>query len=287
MINNKNIEEKEKELFSQLKPIYTKSKEDVWSTLEKTIEQEQTVQKKRTRTIRLVWIKYASAASIIIVIGLGLFARLYTTTIDAPTAQSSQHVLPDGSIIYLNAETSINYHPYWWSFNREVELRGEAFFEVKKGETFSVVSDMAIVEVLGTSFNIYSRSDKFAVYCKTGKVRVRDKRPNEVILAPEQYVSSNKQTNTLQLRDDVNTDQVMSWRLNKFLYNTTPITKVLEDFERHYGIHVETEIYNIDELRYTGLFMRDIGAQKALDIVSFSFELNVEKKGGNTYLVKN
>lgn len=287
MINNKKIEEQEKELFSQLKPIYTKSKDDVWATLEKTIAQDQTVQKKKTRTIHLGWIKYASAASIIIIIGLGLFARLFTTTIDSPSGQTAQHILPDGSIIYLNAESHINYNPYWWSFNREVELHGEAFFEVEKGETFSVVSEMAIVEVLGTSFNIYNRSDKFEVYCKTGKVRVRDKHSNEVMLTPEQYVSSNEETNTFQLRDDVNTDQIMSWRLNKFLYNSTPITKVLEDFERHYGIHVETEIDNIDELHYTGLFMRDIGAQKALDIVSFSFELNVEKKGENTYLVKN
>jgi transmembrane sensor len=286
MTNNKNIEEQEKALFSQLKPNYSKNKEDVWSTLEKTVVQNQTVQKKKTRTIRLVWIKYAAAASILIVIGLGLFARLYATTIDVPTGQTSQHTLPDGSIIYLNSESSINYHPYWWSFNREVELDGEAFFEVEKGESFRVLSEMGSVEVLGTSFNVYCRSDKYAVYCKTGKVRVRDPHSNEVILTPEQFVSANAETNTLQLKDNVNTDQVMSWRLNKFLYNTTPITKVLEDFERHYGIRINTDIDNIDELHYTGLFMRDIGAQKALDIISFSFELNVEKNGENTYLVK-
>ena len=287
MINNKNLVKQEKELFSQLKLNYTKSKADVWATLEKTIAQDQTALKKKTLTNRLVWIKYASAASIIIAIGLGLFARLYTTTIDASTGQSSQHILPDGSIVYLNAETSINYHPYWWIFNREVELQGEAFFEVEKGETFSVVSEMAIVEVIGTSFNIYNRSNKFAVYCKTGRVAVRYKHSNEIMLTPEQYVSSNEETNTLQLRDDINTDQVMSWRLNKFLYNITPITKVFEDFERHYGIRIETEIENLEELQYTGLFMRDIGAQKALDIVSFTFELNVEKKGENIYLVKH
>lgn len=287
MINNKNLVKQEKELFSQLKLNYTKSKADVWATLEKTIAQDQTALKKKTLTNRLVWIKYASAASIIIAIGLGLFARLYTTTIDASTGKSSQHILPDGSIVYLNAETSINYHPYWWNFNREVELQGEAFFEVEKGQTFSVVSEMAIVEVIGTSFNIYNRSNKFAVYCKTGRVAVRYKHSNEVMLTPEQYVSSNEETNTLQLRDDINTDQVMSWRLNKFLYNITPITKVFEDFERHYGIRIETEIENLEELHYTGLFMRDIGAQKALDIVSFTFELNVEKKGENIYLVKH
>ena len=282
MKNNKNIEEQEKELFSQLKPSYYKSKEDVWASLEKTITDDQTVQK--TNTIRFVWLKYSAAASILIAIGLGLFARLYTTTVDVPAEQNSQHTLPDGSIVFLNAESSINYHPYWWSFNREVELNGEAFFEVEKGETFSVLSSMGSVEVLGTSFNIYNRDQTYTVYCKTGKVRVQNQHANEVILKPGQF--TNAESLARQTTEDLNSEQIMSWRLNKFLYNTTPLTKVLEDFERHYGIRIDVQMNNINELHYTGLFKRDIGAEKALEIVSFSFDLIIEKTEENTYLVK-
>ena len=282
MKNNKNIEEQEKELFSQLKPSYYKSKEDVWASLEKTITDDQTVQK--TNTIRFVWLKYSAAASILIAIGLGLFARLYTTTVDVPAEQNSQHTLPDGSIVFLNAESSINYHPYWWSFNREVELNGEAFFEVEKGETFSVLSSMGSVEVLGTSFNIYNRDQTYTVYCKTGKVRVQNQQANEVILKPGQV--TNAESLARQTTEDLNSEQIMSWRLNKFLYNTTPLTKVLEDFERHYGIKIDVQMNHINELHYTGLFKRDIGAEKALEIVSFSFDLIIEKTKENTYLVK-
>ena len=282
MKNNKNIEDQEKELFSQLKPSYYKSKEDVWASLEKTITDDQTVQK--TNTIRFVWLKYSAAASILIAIGLGLFARLYTTTVDVPAEQNSQHTLPDGSIVFLNAESSINYHPYWWSFNREVELNGEAFFEVEKGETFSVLSSMGSVEVLGTSFNIYNRDQTYTVYCKTGKVRVQNQHANEVILKPGQF--TNAESLARQTTEDLNSEQIMSWRLNKFLYNTTPLTKVLEDFERHYGIKIDVQMNHINELHYTGLFKRDIGAEKALEIVSFSFDLIIEKTKENTYLVK-
>jgi len=282
MKNNKNIEEQEKELFSQLKPSYYKSKEDVWASLEKTITDDQTVQK--TNTIRFVWLKYSAAASILIAIGLGLFARLYTTTVDVPAEQNSQHTLPDGSIVFLNAESSINYHPYWWSFNREVELNGEAFFEVEKGETFSVLSSMGSVEVLGTSFNIYNRDQTYTVYCKTGKVRVQNQQANEVILKPGQV--TNAESLARETTEDLNSEQIMSWRLNKFLYNTTPLTKVLEDFERHYGIKIDVQMNHINELHYTGLFKRDIGAEKALEIVSFSFDLIIEKTKENTYLVK-
>ena len=286
MTNNKNIEEQEKELFSRLKPDYSKSKEDVWSALEKVMGEKQQAPKKKSRTIPLVWIKYAAAACFLLVFGLGLFARFYSTEITVPSGHNSQHTLPDGSTVYLNAESSLKYKPYWWNFTREVELKGEAFFEVKKGESFSVYSEMGSVEVLGTSFNVYSRSDSFGVYCKSGKVRVRDNFSNEVILLPEQFVSANGTANTLQLNDEVNMDEIMAWRLNKFVYNTTPFTKVLGDFERHYGIQIETDVKSLNKLHYTGLFMRDIGAEKALDIVCFSFELKLEKTGKNAYLIK-
>lgn len=285
MMNNKHIEEQEKELFSQAKPDYSKSKEDVWSTMGKVISDDQPIQKKGKRTIRLTRVKYTAAASILIVVGLGLFARFYTLTIDIPSRETSQHRLPDGSIVCLNAKSSINYHPYWWSFSREIELDGEAFFKVKKGKVFSVLSDMGSVEVLGTSFNVYNRDGVYAVYCKTGKVRVRDQYGNEVIIKPGQV--TNAEGSSLKTSEDFNSDQIMSWRLNKFIYNSTPITKVLEDFERHYGIKVDPEINQIDELYYTGLFTRDINAEKALEIVSFSFDLIVEKTGENTYIVKH
>ena len=284
MTNNKHIEEQEKELFSQAKPAYSKSKEDVWSAMEKTITEDHTVLEKNKRTVRLTWMKYAAAASILLLVGLGLFARFYTLTIEVPTGETSQHKLPDGSIVYLNAETSIDYHPYWWSFNREVELDGEAFFEVEKGESFSVLSSMGSVEVLGTSFNIYNRDQTYTVYCKTGKVRVQNQHANEVILKPGQV--TNAESLARQTTADLNSEQIMSWRLNKFLYNTTPLTKVLEDFERHYGIRIDVQMNNINELHYTGLFKRDIGAEKALEIVSFSFDLIIEKTEENTYLVK-
>ena len=132
MTNNKHMEEQEKELFSQAQPDYSRSKEDVWSVLEKRVSRDQTVQKKEKRTVALTWMKYGAAASILILFGLGFFARFYTITVIVPAGETSQHALPDGSIVYLNAASSINYLPYWWNFNRTIELEGEAFFEVEK-----------------------------------------------------------------------------------------------------------------------------------------------------------
>ena len=95
------------------------------------------------------------------------------------------------------------------------------------------------------------------------------------------------ENNNLDVINDLDSDQIMSWRLNKFVYNTTPLTKVLADFEVHYGIQVDTDIRHMDKLHYTGLFLRDIGAEKALEIISFSFDLSVEKTGKNTYIIKH
>lgn len=281
-MTNKDIHELEKQFLSELKPTYTKSKEDVWATLKNVAHKTQP--KKEIKIRRLVWPKYAAVASVIIILGLGLFARYYTANITTPIGKTSQHTLPDGSIVYLNAESSIDYHPYWWRFDREISLDGEAFFEVQKGKRFQVRSSRGSVEVLGTSFNVFSREGEFTVYCKTGKVRVRDKHDHQVILIPGQV--ANEVDGFLSSEKNVDAEEILSWRLNKFIYNTTPISKVMEDFERHYNIKIRLSLPDRRELNYTGLFSRDISAEEALKIVCYSFEMEVEKTEENTYLVK-
>ena len=83
-------------------------------------------------------------------------------------------ILPDGSIAQLNGSSTLKYHPYWWNISRNISLEGEAFFEVAKGSKFSVESKNGTTSVLGTSFNIYARSNQYEVVCVTGKVWVEN-----------------------------------------------------------------------------------------------------------------
>lgn len=206
----------EQELFSNLEFSYSRSKADVWSSMEGLLGDEPEVQKeevqeqakpetapkedgaeiiefdvvkpvKRGRTISISHIFMSIAASLALILCAGLMARYYTTTVEVAPGEFSSHTLPDGSEVHLNAATTLSYHPYWWRMNRAVALEGEAYFVVAKGKKFTVDTKLGSTEVLGTEFNVYARDDDFKVFCEEGRVKVASEKvvegtSNEVIL---------------------------------------------------------------------------------------------------------
>ena len=284
MKSNFEIENKEKKVFSNLKPNYSKNKKDVWSEIDLAISQNELKGEKETTPTIKLWYKYSIAASFLVLFSIGISMRLYTTEIYTLTNETSNHILPDGSKIELNAATTISYHPYWWKFNRSVNLEGEALFKVQKGEEFNVISSNGTTQVLGTSFNIYSRNEEYQVYCKSGKVRVIDNELNEVILQPGQFAET--ETNKIQLKNNINPELILAWKSDMFIYKNTPLKKVFKDFETYYGIKIETNLNTISNLNYSGFFKRKTTINQALEIVCYSFDLKLDKINKNHYLVK-
>lgn len=277
------IDNMEEDFYSKLKPKYSKSKKEIWSEFDSILSKNK--EKKKTKIIQNLWFKYGIAASFLILFSTGLFMRFYTINISSLSGEIVNQKLPDGSIIQLNSESNISYHPYWWKINRSVNLDGEAFFKVKRGEKFNVRSLNGTTQVLGTSFNIYSRNKAYKVYCKSGKVLVIDNQSNQLILKPGEFASISKELNKIELNNELNSDHILSWKSEMFRYKATPLAKVFEDFEIKYGIKIKCEYDEINKLNYTGFFERNIGLKKALDLVCYSFNLKIEKVKNNLYLV--
>ncbi len=191
----------EQELFSNLEFTYSRSKEDVWGSLEGLLGEDPDVKKEelkekaeadkvsddgaeiielnawqpKEKPIKKIAVNrtfMAVAASLALLLCAGLTARFYTTTVHVAPGEFTSHTLPDGSEVHLNAATTIKYHPYWWRMDRAVKLNGEAYFVVAKGKKFTVDAVLGSTEVLGTEFNMYARGDNFTVLCEEGKVRV-------------------------------------------------------------------------------------------------------------------
>lgn len=285
---NKDSNTGEEQLFSKLELSYKKSKADVWSELSSMMDEapakaEATVVSPKAKSIS--WIPLSIAASIVLFLSFGLFARLYTTTVEVGAGELSSHTLPDGSIVHLNAVSSIHYNPYWWRFNREVGLEGEAFFEVEKGERFTVISKLGATQVLGTKFNIYARGDAYEVFCETGKVQVSDSQLDKVILLPGEFAEI-KANKVAKSTEQVQSIAVLAWRRGQFMYNTTPFAKVFSDLERQYDVIIKIEDQSIATENYTGIFERPEQVEEALKIISFGFDLTFEKKADGSYLIK-
>lgn len=281
--------EQEKEFFSQLELSYSRSKDDVWETLQGKLEEspaQQTNAPAKTVSLskRRQWLRLSVAAVVLFVLGLGVFARVYTTQVSVVAGEFVSHTLPDGSVVHLNAASSIVYAPYWWRFSRKVNLEGEAFFEVQKGKNFSVISSLGTTQVLGTSFNILARGNAYEVYCKTGKVRVSHRQQSQVILTPGEHTKLvNK--GLVKKADKKSQEAMLAWRMGKFVYNTTPLTKIFGDLERHYNVKITLKVDNLNEQHYTGVFKRSVSIEEALQIICYSFELNFKKQAEGEYLV--
>ena len=300
------LNEEERRLFGRVRPTgeagYSRSAADVWAALERGMgaEGEDAAEgaatptaagapAKQGRVVPLFGrrLPLAVAASVSVLLALGLMARFYTRTVRVGAAgELAMHVLPDGSLVQLNTETEMRYQPYWWWANRRVELDGEAFFEVERGSTFTVQSAQGRTEVLGTSFNIRARGAGYAVYCRTGRVRVTSASAGgEVVLTPGLYTERTAEglrPAALQAEEVA----VLGWRANRFVYNTTPLPKVVQDMERYFEVQIDVLAAEKESLFYTGTIGRDLTAVEVLQVLCFSFNLSYEVVGESAFILK-
>jgi ferric-dicitrate binding protein FerR (iron transport regulator) len=280
-------EEKEKEFFSKVKVGFTKSKEDVWSKMEVKLNNTPEVKpqqlRKQTKVIAVNWKRYSIAASIAILFGLIGFMKFYTVEFNSVNGDTLSLILPDNSEVLLNGESSIQYNPYWWSFNRQLSFEGEAFFEVEKGSEFTVFSKNGTTQVLGTSFNILAEDDIYEVFCKTGKVKVSGGADFKIIFPGTLAVLSS--TGKIEVSEDVKPEEILDWRTNEFIFNTTPLIKVIRELERHYNVTIVASNLNLKEILFSGSLSREASLIEVLESVCFSFNLHLEKSGDNIYTV--
>jgi ferric-dicitrate binding protein FerR (iron transport regulator) len=281
IINNKQFDDDSKELFSNLHVSWSRTEEEIWRDL--------SVKMKTTPVIQLKpkifgW-QIAVAASLVLLLSIGIFMRTYTATTEAFIAQHINTQLPDGSIINLNAGSEISYKPYWWWIKRQVILQGEAYFEVNKGKKFSVESSSGNTEVLGTSFNIYSRDDRYEVTCISGKVKVQaNETKHSVILHPEEKASLQK-TGQFILEENVNIENTKAWMSNKLVFTSVQLIEVFKEIERQYNVKIKVPS-NFKQL-YTGSFEKSDSVEEVLNLICRPFELEVKKDKKNQYQISN
>lgn len=156
--------------------------------------------------------------------------------------------LPDQSSVKLNANSSLSYSSSNWENNRKLNLDGEAYFKVESGKTFIVNTDYGTVEVLGTQFNVKSRSYGFEVSCYEGAV--------QVIVGGETYTL--QANDALKLKNDEvvmiqSHSSTPDWTREASILKSLPLEQVLKEFQNFYDVEFETNTIDTSRL-YTGSF---------------------------------
>jgi ferric-dicitrate binding protein FerR (iron transport regulator) len=258
---------------------WKRSKADVWTTIERQMDIRA---KGRSLILNFTTTQWAVAAGIAILIATGSFLRFYSVDIQTTVAQHLVAELPDHSQVNLNAQSRLTYYPYWWGITRIVHLEGEGFFEVQKGKKFTVKSARGITQVLGTSFNIFSREEVYKVTCVTGSVKVKSRAGFVVILKPNSKaeIQSDGRINVL---NNIETYPEISWKKNIFLFTASPVFQVFKEIERQYGVHIEAKVD--DQSLYTGNFTRDQNIEEILEYVCPALGLKYIRKSAGEYLI--
>ncbi|OQP46108.1 hypothetical protein A4H97_31535 [Niastella yeongjuensis] len=191
-------------------------------------------------TMRSRRTKWWAAAAIIFLTSIGVWQYIRTTgklVMQTAFGETRQEVLPDGSQVMLNANTSLNYRKWKEGADREVWVNGEAFFHVKKTAQktkFIVHTGHFDVVVTGTQFNVINRNSRNNVLLTEGSVTIQGE-GQEVHLQPGEFVEFN---NTGIQKKDVNNAPVLAWTEHKFIFEKTPMKEVADLVADLYGIKV-------------------------------------------------
>lgn len=203
----------------------------------------------------------------------------YNTLVVPRGSQIASIVLSDGSIVFLNAASSLRYPVSFNGNERRVEIQGEAYFEVTKDpkKKFIVSSGGITTEVLGTHFNVNTYPDEstMKVTLLEGSVKVSGGL-SKLVIRPGDQVAFTK--GVMQLNQSVDVDQVMAWKNGLFNFKDADLPTVLRQLERWYDIQVVYE-GRPEEYRFQGEIQRSLNLSQVLSVlIQMEVKFTIEGK---------
>ncbi len=206
-------------------------------------------------------------------------------TISTPNGGEWQIRLPDGSTVWLNAASSIQYPLNIGTAKRRVvKLDGEAYFEVAKDKLhpFIVETDKQSVEVLGTHFNINSYRDEPVTKTTLleGSVKVLHKSTNEIeILKPgEQSIVS---AHGIDVKE-TDVDEAIAWKEGYFKFNNEKKASILRKVARWYNVEIEYADPEAKDVMYYGTVSRIEKISKVIRKFEHTGDVSFKIKGKKT-----
>lgn len=257
-------------------------KEATWDIIMQSIDKND---KKEAKIVnispRTIWISVA--ASLLVFFTITTLVYKYSTVqIQALKGSYANHILPDNSEVKLNADSQIEYREYGWINNREIKLSGEAFFSVKKGTRFTVITDFdRKIVVTGTKFNVFARGTQFEVKCFEGSVTVETPNTKNTALVKGEGLSVNsttEQPTTIKL-DSI---EAPKWTVGEFYFNDRPLSLVFDELSRQFNItlNISGDI-SPEKRKYTGYFKKNSLTQ-ALDLVCLPMGITYQISSDST-----
>jgi ferric-dicitrate binding protein FerR (iron transport regulator) len=216
---------------------------------------------KRQRNFYYYWQKVAAVLLVPVLIASAYFyfdrekaTESHTATVETvktPYGARTSLPLPDGSVVWLNAGSEISY-PHKFRGVREVELSGEMYLEVKKGNIpFIVKTKYGNVEVLGTKFNVSAYDNEpFQTALLEGSVAIKAEDSNKKLQLEPGFLAILQNGKFEVSSADVSS--CVSWKDGKLEFRREPFELVAKKLERWFNVTIELKGEGIKNLWYTG-----------------------------------
>jgi transmembrane sensor len=192
-------------------------------------------------------------------------------TLATPRGGQFRIILPDGSKVWLNAASSLRFPTAFTGKDREVQLTGEAYFEIARnpGQPFKVAVKGMMVQVLGTDFNIMAYDDEKNIQTTLleGAVKV-NKGTQAVQLKPGQQAELNT-TGSISVSDNVDIEGVVAWKNGYFHFNHESLEGVMRQVSRWYDAEITYE-GNVPDREFGGKIARGSDIKDVLKILELS-----------------
>jgi transmembrane sensor len=234
-----------------------------------------------------------------------------TSEVSTDNGSRSNLRLPDGTQVWLNAGTRLKYNKTFGSDNREVELSGEAFFDVVENSKlpFIIHTQQIEIRVLGTSFNVKCYPGDFQTETSLirGKVevKIRNRSDEKIILQPNEKLivlnndsveySAKKKKATVEIpivslskltyRSSDSLIIETAWTQNKLAFDNESFAEIAEKMKRWYGVEFEFRDEKKENIRFSGTFTNET-IREAMDYLSMTakFRYSIEN---NKIIISN
>jgi len=272
----------------------------IYQEREKVLEQARS-QAHVTKQARIVrsrsWQKVAASLTLLLSFSFALyfiFSNPASRQIQTAYGETREVVLPDGSLVTLNANSYLEFSTDWDDVSeREVLLEGEAYFKVSKVaientsahnapheaskyQKFIVHTKDLDVVVLGTSFNVNHRREKTQVVLTEGKVEVQiDQEKKKVMMEPGELLEYQPAQRSIA-KEIVNPELYSSWQTHQLMFNGVPLSQVAQRLEEIFGYKVLFDDEEISQYIFRGTVPSD-DIEVSVAVLENAFGITVEK----------
>ena len=244
--------------------------------------------KKKTITFRQIGYELAKIAAILILFWGG--TKLYETTsvkenviayqtLYVPAGQRAELILPDSTHVWLNARSKLGYPISFGKDIRQVELNGEAYFDVIHNEKqpFVVKTPQMDIQVLGTEFNVtaYSSSSDFEVALLRGCIELSSPRlSSNYRMKEKEHI---RLQNNKLISKDISDYDYFRWKESLICFNNESVATIIEKLKLYYDIDIEVYNQKFINSRYTGKFRTKDGIEQVLRVLQIEHKFTYTK----------